>query len=116
IDTQKATITVDHLYGHGHDDWRITPAPGFEAEADGWAFPDAEERSDHAPLLRDVFDALLDGTPLPPTADAPARSLELVAGIYASAAADGTVITPAILAAHPAHRAGFTSPVQDLRP
>lgn len=116
IDTQKATITVDHLYGHGHENWRITPAPGFEAEAEAWAFPDAEERSDHAPLLRDVFDALLDGTPLPPTADAPARSLEIVAAIYASAAADGAAITPEQLAAHPTHRAGFASPVQDLRP
>ena len=27
IDTQKATITVDHLYGHGHENWSITPAP-----------------------------------------------------------------------------------------
>ena len=115
IDTQKATVTVDHLYGHGHENWRIIPAPGFESEAEGWAFPDVEERSDHAPLLRDVFDALLDGTPLPPTADAPARSLELVAAIYASASADGAVITPEILATHPTHRAGFASPVIDLR-
>ncbi|WP_447912008.1 Gfo/Idh/MocA family protein [Microbacterium phyllosphaerae] len=115
IDTQKATITVDHVYGHGHENWRITPAPGFEAEADSWAFPDVEERSDHEPLLRDVFDALLDGEPLPATADAPARSLEIVAGIYASAASDGAVITPEVLAAHPTHRAGFASPVTDLR-
>lgn len=116
IDTQKATVTVDHLYGHGHENWLITPAPGFEAEATDWEFPDAEERSDHGPLLRDVFDALLDGTPLPPTADAPARSLELVAAIYASAAGDGAVVTPEALASHPTHRAGFASPVTDLRP
>ncbi|MDY0908451.1 Gfo/Idh/MocA family oxidoreductase [Microbacterium sp. CFBP9034] len=117
IDTQKATITVDHLYGHGHENWAITPAPHVsEAEAATWALPDLEERSDHAPLLRDVFDALLDGTPLPPTADAPARTLELVAAIYASAAADGAVITPGDLAAHPTHRRGFESPVADLRP
>lgn len=116
IDTQKATITVDHLYGHGHENWLITPAPGFEDEASAWEFPDVEERSDHAPLLRDVFDALLDDAPLPATADAPARSLELVAAVYASAAADGAVITPEILAAHPTHRAGFASPVVDLRP
>ncbi|WP_431074337.1 Gfo/Idh/MocA family protein [Microbacterium phyllosphaerae] len=115
IDTQKATITVDHVYGHGHENWRITPAPGFEAEANSWAFPDVEERSDHGPLLRDVFDALLDGEPLPATADAPARSLEIVAGIYASAAADGAVITPELLGTHPTHRAGFASPVTDLR-
>ncbi|MCR2800089.1 Gfo/Idh/MocA family oxidoreductase [Microbacterium sp. zg-Y818] len=115
IDTQKATVTVDHVYGHGHENWRITPAPGFEDEAAAWALPDAEERSDHAPLLRDVFDALRTGSPLPPTADAPARSLELVAAIYASAAADGAVITPADLAAHPTHRTGFASPVADMR-
>jgi len=115
LDTQKATVTVDHLYGHGHENWKITPAPGFEAEADAWDLPAVEERSDHAPLLRDVFDALLAGAPLPPTADEPARSFELVAAIYASAAADGAVITPADLAAHPTHRQGFASPVADLR-
>ena len=115
IDTQKATITVDHVYGHGHENWRITPAPGFEDESAAWEFPDVEERSAHAPLLRDVFDALRDGAPLPPTADAPARSLEIVAGIYASAAADGAVVTPELLGAHPTHRAGFASPVTDLR-
>ncbi len=115
IDTQRATITVDHLYGHGHDNWQITPAPGYEAEAAGWAFPDAEERSDHAPLLRDVFDALLSGAALPPTADAPARSFELVSAIYASAAADGAPITPETLATHPTHRRGLRSPVADMR-
>ena len=115
IDTQKATVTVEHLYGHGHENWRMTPAPGFEREADRWALPDHEERSDHAPLLRDVFDALLTGQPLPATASDPARSFELVAAIYASAAADGAVITPADLASHPTHRRGFASPVTDLR-
>jgi predicted dehydrogenase len=115
IDTQKATITVEHLYGHGHENWQITPAPGFEAEADAWALPEYEERADHAPLLRDVFDALLSGDPLPATADEPARSFELVAAIYASAAADGAVITPADLATHRTHRAGFASPVTDMR-
>ena len=116
IDTQKATITVDHLYGHGHENWRITPAPHVDPdEAAAWELPGYEERSDHAPLLRDVFDALIDGTPLPPTADAPARTLELVAAIYASAAADGAVVRPEDLAAHPTHRRGFESPVIDLR-
>lgn len=115
IDTQRATVTVDHLYGHGHHNWRITPAPGHEDAAAAWAFPDAEERSDHAPLLRDVFDALLAHAPLPETADEPARSFELVAAIYASAAADGAVITPEALANHPTHRFGFASPVTDMR-
>lgn len=117
IDTEKATVTVDHLYGHGHEHWRITPAPHVDAaEAATWELPSAEERSGHAPLLRDVFDALRTGAPLPPTADAPARSIEIVAAIYASADADGAVITPADLAAHPTHRTSFASAVIDLRP
>ncbi|MDW4572013.1 Gfo/Idh/MocA family oxidoreductase [Microbacterium sp. M3] len=117
IDTEKATITVDHLYGHGHENWRITKAPHVDRdEAGTWALTGPEERSDHAPLLRDVFDALRSGSPLPPTADAPARSIELVAAIYASADADGRVITPADLAAHPTHRKSFASTVIDLRP
>lgn len=117
IDTQRATVTVDHLYGHGHENWRITPAPHVtEAEAATWNLSVVEERSDHAPLLRDVFDALLSGSPLPATADEPARSFEIVAAIYASAAADGAAVTPADLAAHPTHRRGFASPVTDLRP
>lgn len=115
IDTQKATVTVDHLYGHGHENWSITPAPGHEAEAAAWALPDHEVRSDHAPLLSDVFDAILNGTALPQTADEPARSLEIVAAIYASAAAHGGVIRPDDLVRHPTHRSGFASPVIDLR-
>ena len=83
IDTQHATVTVDHLYGHGHENWRITPAPHVsEARAAGWALPEHEERSGHTTLLRDVFDALLSGSPLPATADEKARSLEMVAAIY----------------------------------
>lgn len=116
IDTQKATVTVDHLYGHGHENWAITPAPGFEHEAATWELPSREIPSGHAPLLHDVFTALRAGGPLPPTADAPARSLEIVAAMYASAAADGRPITPGELATHPTHRTGFESPVTDLRP
>ncbi|MAP64329.1 MAG: dehydrogenase [Microbacterium sp.] len=115
IDTRKATVTVDHLYGHGHENWSITPGPGFEVDAADWALPTHEVASGHGPLLHGVFAALRTGAPLPPTADAPARSLELVAAMYASAAADGRPVTPDELAAHPTHRRGFESPVIDLR-
>ena len=116
IDTQKATITVDHLYGHGHENWKITKAPHIDdAEAATWVDDAHEERSGHDPLLRDVFDALLSGAPLPDTASDPARSFEIVAAIYASAAADGAVITPTDLAEHPTHRRSFASPVIDQR-
>ncbi|QKJ20579.1 Gfo/Idh/MocA family protein [Microbacterium hominis] len=114
IDTQKATITVDHLYGHAHEHWKITPAPGFEAEAEAWQLPESEEASGHNPLIRAVFDALRAGAPLPPTAADPARSFEIVAAIYASAA-DGAAVTPERLAQHPTHRRGFASPVTDRR-
>lgn len=115
IDTQRATITVDHLYGHGHENWRITPAPGFDAEAAAWSLPEAEEASSHEVLIREVFDALRSGGALPAVAADPARSFELVAAIYASAAEDGAVITPDRLATHPTHRRGFASPVTDRR-
>ncbi|GAA2976434.1 putative dehydrogenase [Microbacterium terrae] len=114
IDTERATITVEHLYGHGHENWLITPAPGFEDQATTWELPGDEERSGHTPLIREVFDALLSGAPLPPTAADPARSFEIVAAIYASAA-DGGVVTAERLAQHPTHRRGFASPVADRR-
>ncbi|WP_345800551.1 Gfo/Idh/MocA family oxidoreductase [Microbacterium sp. AZCO] len=114
IDTQRATVSVEHLYGHGHENWSITPAPGTESDP-AWALPADEERSDHGPLLRDVFDALLDGTPLPDTATDPGRSFSLVAAIYASAAADGAAVTAEDLRSHPTHRSGFASPVIDQR-
>lgn len=115
IDTQRATITVEHLYGHGHENWSITPAPGFEAQAAEWALPETEERSGHEPLIREVFDALRAGAPLPAIVTEPARSFEVVAAIYASAAAGGAVVTPEVLAAHPTHRRSFASPVADRR-
>lgn len=115
IDAQRATITVDHLYGHGHENWRITPARGFEAEAADWALPQDEETSSHDVLLRDVFESLRSGAPLPAVGGEPARSFELVAAIYASAAVDGAAVTPDLLATHPTHRRGFTSPVTDRR-
>lgn len=117
IDTQRATITVDHLYGHGHENWRVTPAPSVPAaESAAWAFPELEERSDHGLLIRDVYAALASGASLPPAAQHPAVSFELVAAIYASAAAGGATVTPSDLAAHPTHRTSFASPVTDLRP
>lgn len=116
IDTERATVTVDHLYGHGHADWSITPAPGVgDEEARSWAFPVEEIGSGHDDLLAQVYGALASGAPLPAVADAPVRSFEIVAAIYASAAS-GTPITPQSLRADPARVASLESPVTDLRP
>ncbi len=117
IDTEQATITVDHLYGHGHDHWRITPAPGVdEAEVASWALPGVEEPSGHLPLLRDAYAAFASGDELPATATAPGRSFELVTAIYSSAAHDGALVTPESLREDAARLASLESPVTERRP
>lgn len=116
IDTELATVTVDHLYGHGHDHWRITPAPGVPADVAGsWRLPDVEEASGHDPLIRDISAALRSGGPLPSTATDAARSFEIVTAIYSSAAT-GRVVTPKTLREDVDRRRSLESPVTDLRP
>jgi predicted dehydrogenase len=115
IDTELATVTVDHLYGHGHDNWRITPAPHVDAETvAAWALPELEEPSGHDALIRDIFASLRSGAPLPSTATDPARSFELVTAIYSSAA-QGVAVTPETLRADADRRRSLESPVTDLR-
>ncbi len=115
IDTERATVTVDHLYGHGHDNWRITPAPHVdEAVAASWAFPEVEEPSGHDPLIRDIYAAIHSGEPLPSTATDAARSFEIVTAIYSSAAT-GTAVTPASLRDDVDRRRSLESPVTELR-
>jgi predicted dehydrogenase len=115
IDTELATVTVDHLYGHGHDNWRITPAPHVDPEtAAAWALPEVEEPSGHDALIRDIFASLRSGAPLPSTATDPARSFELVTAIYSSAA-QGIAVTPETLRADADRRRSLESPVTDLR-
>jgi len=93
IDTERATIEVDHLYGHDPKSWRITPAPSVSAEeAAGWAFDDADiTPSGHDALLANVYASLFAGAPLPAVADEPARALEIVTAFYASAREGGTI-------------------------
>jgi predicted dehydrogenase len=116
IDTELATVTVDHLYGHGHEHWRITPAPGVApAVVDRWAaLPADEEPSGHDPLVRDIYRALVTGRPLPSTATDPARSFEIVTAIYSSAAS-GRTVTPTTLREDADRMQSLESPVTDLR-
>ncbi|WP_136706427.1 Gfo/Idh/MocA family oxidoreductase [Agromyces sp. H66] len=115
IDTELATVTVDHLYGHGHEHWRITPAPNVDAGVvASWALPEVEESSGHDPLIRDIYAALRSGEPLPSTAADAARSFEIVTAIYSSAAT-GRVVTPDTLREDVDRRRSLASPVTDLR-
>ncbi|MCP2031998.1 putative dehydrogenase [Okibacterium sp. HSC-33S16] len=116
IDTENATIELEHLYGHGHANWRITPAAHVsEADAAAWEFPDAEEPSGHDALLFEVYSALAQGDPLPAVAAEPTRALEIVAALYASAR-EGISVDRSRVVDEPALRGGMRSPVTDLRP
>lgn len=115
IDTELATVTVDHLYGHGHDNWRITPAPGVDAgRAAAWELPAHEEASGHEPLVRAVYDALLCGGELPRIVEEPSRSFEIVTAVYSSAAT-GAVVTRTSLRNDAARIRSLESPVIDQR-
>ncbi|MGH3157217.1 MAG: Gfo/Idh/MocA family protein, partial [Streptosporangiaceae bacterium] len=86
FDFEHATVEVTHLYGYGDDDWRITAAPGFEADVrPAWKRGDSGTRSGHAAQFSQVLPALRAGT-RPPVAPAESRrTLSLAAAIYASA-------------------------------
>lgn len=111
IDADRATIELRHLYGHGHAHWRITPAPGVDpAEVAGWALPEIEVASGHAAYLDAVYPSFRAGTPLPPVAAAPARGLELVTALYASARRDAGVSRAEL--ADPALRGALSAPIR----
>ena len=115
IDTENATIELEHLYGHGHANWRITPAAHVtEADAAAWELPDAEEPSGHDALLFEVYAALSTDAPLPAVATEPTRALEIVAALYTSAR-EGVSVDRARIVSEPALRGGMRTPVTDLR-
>ena len=111
IDAELATVEVEHLYGHSREHWRITPAPGVPAERIAeWALDAAGDTpSGHDALLAALYPALLAGDRLPPLVGDPARSLELVTAIYASAR-EGRIVSRADLV-DPGLRGPLRSPV-----
>lgn len=116
IDTELATVEVEHLYGHSGHSWKITPARGVSDElAASWAFPATDEPSGHLPLVRSVIDALSTGSALPDLVTHARRPLELVTAIYASATRGGP-ITHASLDADERFQLSLRADVADLRP
>jgi len=85
IDTERATLEVEHLYGYTDADWTFTPAPGHEDLAALWTTDDAEPRSSHTSQLTAVLDAMDAGERLPVPLREARSTMELVAAIYASA-------------------------------
>ncbi|MCL3859475.1 Gfo/Idh/MocA family protein [Actinotalea sp. K2] len=85
IDTERATLEVEHLYGYGDEDWTFTPAPGHEDLAALWITDPAAPRSSHSSQVGALLDAMDDDAPLPVTLAEARDTLELVAAIYASA-------------------------------
>lgn len=108
IDTERATIELEHLYGHDRSSWHIT---GLDGEA--WSLPDDDVPSGHDALLAAVYESLAAGAPLPSVTENPSRSLEIVTAIYASARL-GRGISHAELDATPELRGGLESPVTDV--
>jgi predicted dehydrogenase len=114
IDTEHATIELEHLYGHAHADWTITPAPHVDEETvRAWALPEREIPSGHEALLADIYTSLRAGKGMPPVVAHPSRALEIVTGIYASPR-ENRWITRADLA-NPALRGSLAAPVIDGR-
>ena len=94
FDFEHATVELTHLYGYGEDDWRVTPAPGREADVmAAWRDGADDVRSGHGAQVADVLAALRDGTPPPVTTDEARRTMQIVAGVYASAFG-GRPVTP----------------------
>jgi predicted dehydrogenase len=116
IDTELATVEVEHLYGHSGHSWKVTPARGVSDQlAASWAFPDTDEPSGHLPLVRAVIDALSTGSALPDLVTHARRPLELVTAIYASATRGGPITHETLDADHRFQRS-LRADVQDLRP
>ncbi|WP_046471084.1 Gfo/Idh/MocA family protein [Allosalinactinospora lopnorensis] len=86
IDFEHATIELPHLYGYGDDDWRVTPAPGFEETVmAAWRAGESGVNSGHAAQITHVVAAVRAKQAPPVTSADSLRTLRLVAGVYASA-------------------------------
>jgi predicted dehydrogenase len=86
FDFERATIEVRHLYGYNDTDWTVTPAAGYEKQVTAaWEARPANLRSAHIGQFREVVRALQEGAALPVTTADARPTLQLIAGIYASA-------------------------------
>jgi predicted dehydrogenase len=109
VDTDRATLELEHLYAYDETNWRLTAAPGHEAVEAAWA-ADAQRHcipSSHKVQLEMVLDALTSGAPLPVPLSETRPTMELVTAIYASAFTGGDVRAGDIVPGHPFYRHMF---------
>jgi predicted dehydrogenase len=86
FDFEYATVELEHLYGYSDDSWTITPAPGYEDRvAEAWKLGPHGIGSGHAAQFAAIVDAIEANEPLPVRLSSARGTLELIAGIYASA-------------------------------
>jgi predicted dehydrogenase len=86
FDFEHASVELDHVYGYSDENWRVTAAPGHEdAVAAAWAAGPVGTPSGHAAQYAQVLAALDSGTPPPVSLVDTRMTVELIAGIYASA-------------------------------
>lgn len=58
VDTEAATVELDHLYGYDDDAGRVTPAPGAEEAVErAWSAAPAGTASSHLAQLAAVLGA-----------------------------------------------------------
>lgn len=85
VDTEHATIELEHLYGYGDDSWTLTPSPSApESLAADWEASATGRGSGHGAQFAAVYAALRAGESLPVTTADARATLELIAAIYCS--------------------------------
>lgn len=85
FDFEYATVELEHLYGYGDDNWKITPAPGHEDEVAALWAEGPHGHSGHSAQFRAVIEARENGGAIPVDTASARGTLDLIAGIYASA-------------------------------
>jgi predicted dehydrogenase len=86
FDFERATVELTHLYGYSDDNWRVTPAPGWDSDVRAaWTAGEQGTASGHRAQFEAVLSALRQGTAPPVQSGSALRSMQLIAGIYASA-------------------------------
>lgn len=85
FDFEYATVELTHLYGYDDDSWTLTPAPGHDELTGVWSDALTGTPSGHGAQFAEYYRALSDGDTPAVSARDSLHTLELAAGIYASA-------------------------------